>query len=60
MQTSLREWADARAYESSAERKATLQPFIDGYHWCRPHSALNHQPPMSCIPAMNNLLRIDI
>lgn len=59
VQTSLREWAYARAYESSAQRQAALQPFIDGYNWCRPHCALNHQPPMSRIPAMNNLLRLN-
>lgn len=59
VQTSLREWAYARPYESSAQRQAALQPFIDGYNWCRPHSALNHQPPMSRIPAMNNLLRLN-
>lgn len=59
VQTSLREWAYARPYESSAQRQAALQPFIDSYNWCRPHSALNHQPPMSRIPAMNNLLRLN-
>ncbi len=59
VQTSLREWAYARPYESSAQRQAALQPFIDGYNWCRPHSALNHQPPMSRIPAMNNLMRLN-
>nr|WP_233424451.1 integrase core domain-containing protein [Paracidovorax citrulli] len=33
VQTSLREWAYARPYESSAQRTAGLQPFIDGYNW---------------------------
>ena len=59
IQTSLREWAYARAYESSAQRQAALQPFVDHYNWLRPHSALNRQPPMSRIPAMNNLLRLN-
>lgn len=59
VQTSLREWAYARAYESSEQRHAALQPFIDHYNWLRPHSALNHQPPMSRIPTMNNVLRLD-
>lgn len=59
VQTSLREWAYARPYVSSAEREAALQPFIHRYNWHRPHSALNHQPPMSRIPAMNNLLRVN-
>jgi transposase InsO family protein len=59
VQTSLREWAYVRPYESSAERQAALQHFIDGYNWCRPHSALNHQPPMSRIAGVNDLLRLN-
>lgn len=59
VQTSLREWAYARPYESSAQRHAALQPFIDSYNWSRPHSALNHQPPMSRIVGVNNLLRLN-
>lgn len=59
VQTSLREWAYARAYESSAQREAALQPFIDHYNWLRPHSALNHQPPITRIPGVNNLLKLD-
>lgn len=59
VQTSLREWAYARPYESSAQREAALQPFLHRYNWHRPHSALNHQPPMSRIPAMSNLLELN-
>ena len=59
VQTSLREWAYARPYESSAQREAALQPFIHRYNWHRPHSALNHQPPMTRIPAMSNLVKLD-
>jgi transposase InsO family protein len=59
VQTSLKEWAYARPYESSEQRQAALQPFLDHYNWLRPHSALNHQPPMSRIPAMNNLLKLN-
>ena len=59
VQTSLREWAYALPYESSAEREAALQPFIDRYNWLRPHSALNHKPPMSRIRGVNNLLRFN-
>lgn len=59
VQTSLREWAYARPYESSEERLAALQPFIDRYNWLRPHSALNHQPPITRIPGVNNLLRLN-
>jgi transposase InsO family protein len=59
VQTSLREWAYVRAYDSSAQRQAALQPFIHRYNWHRPHSALNHQPPISRIPAMNNVLKLN-
>ncbi len=59
VQTSLREWAYARPYESSAQREAALQRFLHRYNWHRPHSALNRQPPMSRIPAMNNLLELN-
>ena len=59
VQTSLREWAYARPYESSAQREAALQPFLHRYNWHRPHSALNRQPPMSRIPAMSNLLELN-
>ena len=59
VQTSLREWAYARPYESSAQREAALQPFLHRYNWHRPHSALNRQPPMSRIPAVSNLLELN-
>lgn len=42
VRTSLRECAYAKPYESSAERKAALQPFIDGYNWHRDHTL--HSP----------------
>ncbi|MCW5663606.1 MAG: IS481 family transposase [Piscinibacter sp.] len=59
VQTSLREWAYARPYDSSEQREAALQPFIHCYNWHRPHSALNHQPPMSRIPAVSNLVKLN-
>jgi len=59
VQTSLREWAYARPYASSAQREAALQPFIHRYNWHRPHSALNRQPPISRIPAVSNLSELD-
>jgi transposase InsO family protein len=59
VQTSLREWAYAQPYVSSAQREAALQPFMHRYNWHRPHSALNRQPPMSRIPAMSNLLELN-
>lgn len=59
VQTSLREWAYARPYVSSAQREAALEPFLHRYNWHRPHSALNRQPPMSRIPAVSNLLELN-
>ena len=59
VQISLREWAYARPYVSSAQREAALQPFLHRYNWHRPHSALNRQPPISRIPAVSNLLELD-
>jgi transposase InsO family protein len=53
IQTSLREWAYARAYRSSAERGQAMQPWITGYNHSRPHSALGGQPPAS---RLNNLI----
>src|SRR3978361_1627695 len=59
VQTSLREWAYARPYRSSALRELALQPFIHHYNWHRPHSALAHQPPMIWIPAVNDLVKLN-
>ena len=59
VQTSLREWAYARPYVSSAQREAALQSFLHHYNWHRPHSALNRQPPMGRIPAVSNLMELD-
>ncbi len=46
-QTSIKEWAYKRAYESSAEREEYLQPWIEQYNYRRPHSALNRKPPIT-------------
>jgi len=49
IQTSLKEWAYGQAYESSAMRETFLQPWLDYYNNKRPHTALNHKPPISRI-----------
>ena len=59
VQTSLREWAYARPYVNSAERAAALPPFLHRYNWHRPHSALNHRPPITRIPGVSNLFELD-
>jgi transposase InsO family protein len=56
IQTSLREWAYASAYSSSAEREQAMQPWITSYNHQRPHSALAGKPPIS---RLNNVLGFD-
>ena len=59
IQTSLREWAYARSYQHSTVRAAHLLSFLHHYNWHRPHSALDHHPPISKLNlSMNNLLSL--
>ena len=55
VQTSLREWAYARAYDNSGQRAGALHDWLHHYNWHRPHSSLGYKPPISRIP-LNNLL----
>ena len=56
VQTSLREWAYAKAYAFSAERTAALKPWLDSYNTSRPHFGLNGQTPAQRLAAsLNNL-----
>jgi transposase InsO family protein len=56
IQTSLREWAYARAYQTSDERTHAMQSWITGYNHLRPHSALGGKPPVT---RLNNVPRFD-
>jgi transposase InsO family protein len=47
IQTMLREWAYAAAYQSSQHRHDVLATWLDYYNRRRPHSALGHKPPAS-------------
>ena|ERR1700687_1844098 len=47
IQTALREWAYARAYDNSQVRGAELPRWIYQYNCHRPHASLNHAPPVS-------------
>jgi len=49
IQTSLREWAYAQAFNSSADRAAAMPLWIDTYNRSRPHSALRAMAPLSWI-----------
>jgi transposase InsO family protein len=57
IQTAIREWAYARLYQNSAERLRHLAPWVHQYNWHRPHTSLNHKPPISRSGIdVNNLL----
>jgi len=59
IQTALREWAYAAAYDSSQQRTEALKTWIHHYNWHRPHSALDSKPPISRLNLHgNNLLRL--
>lgn len=61
IQTTLREWAYARSYDTSDQRALHLAPWTHDYNWHRPHGSLNSQPPISRLQlTMNNLLRFHI
>ena len=59
IQTALREWAYARAYDTSDQRAKDLPSFTHRYNWHRPHSSLKANTPISRL-ALNkdNLLRL--
>lgn len=56
IQTLLREWAYRFKFESSAERKQWLAPYLHFYNYHRAHSALGDNPPVSRL-VRNNVLR---
>lgn len=47
IQTLLREWAYRFTYQSSAERKQWLNPYLHFYNFHRAHSSLGDHPPIS-------------
>jgi len=59
IQTTLREWAYAKAYENSQQRADELPSWLHRYNWHRPHGSLKYQPPISRLAlAENNLLML--
>ena len=56
IQTSLREWAYARPYLSSAHRNQTIGPWTDAYNTTRPHAGIAGLTPWQ---RLNNLLGND-
>jgi transposase InsO family protein len=61
IQTSLREWAYARAYRNSLQRKDELPTWLHRYNWHRPHAGIDDKVPISRLGLPeNNLLRLHI
>jgi len=59
VQTSLREWAYARAYTTSEERASELPRWLHRYNWHRPHGSIGAKPPISRISITeDNVLRL--
>ncbi len=59
LQTSLREWAYARAYINSEQRADELPFFMHRYNWHRPHASIGAKPPISRLSLTgDNLLRL--
>lgn len=56
IQTSLREWAYAQPYRSSAERTQAIGPWTNAYNLARPHSGIAGLTPWQRV---NNLLGND-
>lgn len=56
IQTSLREWAYAKPYRSSAERSQAIGPWTDAYNLTRPHAGIGGLTPWQRV---NNLLGND-
>jgi len=59
IQTSLREWAYAKAYPSSDHRAAELTAWLHRYNWHRPHGGIGSKTPISRLAlAEDNLMRL--
>ena len=58
IQTALREWAYAQAYQTSDQRAQELPIWLHRYNWHRPHSSLRYKTPSSRLGLNHdNLLR---
>ena len=59
IQSSLREWAYARAYQNSEQRAAELPHWLHHYNWHRPHAGIKGLQPISRSGLdVNNLMRL--
>ncbi len=61
IQSSLREWAYAKAYDNSERRAQELPLWLHHYNWHRPHAGIKGKTPISRSGAdVNNLMRLHI
>jgi transposase InsO family protein len=59
IQTCLREWAYAQAYQHSRQRTEHLPAWLHRYNWHRPHAGIDDKVPISRLGlSENNLLRL--
>ena len=59
IQTALREWAYATAFETSDQRRDELPRWLHRYNWHRPHASLGQKAPISRLGLKrNNLVRL--
>ena len=59
IQSSLREWAYARAYDSSQQRKLELPHWLHYYNWHRPHAGIKRKTPITRSGlGLNKLMRL--
>ena len=57
IQSALREWAYAHAYDHSNERAEYLPGWLHRYNWHRPHASLKYQPPIHSLNIpLNNVV----
>lgn len=59
IQSSIREWAYATPFNTSAERQDAMHPWLHNYNTARPHAALAGKPPISRLNR-DNVLGSDI
>ena len=56
IKTALREWAYARSYANSYQRRKAWLPWLHRYNWHRPHASLDYKPPIRRLGlSVNNL-----
>ena len=58
IKTALREWAYARLYRHSDERRLELTRWLHHYNWHRPHTSVDGRPPITRVLSADNLVRL--